>query len=401
VIPTYRPYIGKKELEAIQQVFESRWLGMGPQTKRFEENLAQFLGARHVLTVSSCTAAMHLALLSLGVGPGDEVVLPSFTFAATAQAVVLCGASPVFCEVSADNLTMDVNDVRKRLGSRTRVIMPVHFGGSVCEMDEIINLAESKGLGIVEDAAHAFGSTYKGRMVGTLGDVTCFSFDAIKNITCGDGGAVVTDNDKIAKSVRLKRYLGITRPSWQRNVSAANWYYEVASEGYRYHMNDLHAAIGLVQLERFEDFKGRKHEIVRLYDEALSTINGIKLIKRDLKNTFPFGYFVKVPNGGRDALIRHLRQDGIDTRVQFIPNHLQPAFAQESVRLPVTEQIYEEILTLPLYFEMSDSDVKKVITCVRSFFGSKVPMSVMRGAFTNGKRRRKTGGVNDIVRSTR
>jgi perosamine synthetase len=325
--------------------------------------------------VNSGTAALHLALSALDLAPGDEVIVPSFTFVASIQAIILSGAKPVFSEVCDDTLTIDLNDVNKRITNRTRVIMPVHYGGSVCEMDQIINLAARKNLKVVEDAAHAFGSMYKGRMVGTLGDITCFSFDPIKNITCGDGGAIVTNNDEIAEKARLKRYLGITRSSWQRASSSNNWMYEVVTEGYRYHMNDMHAAIGLAQLEQFHTFKARKLAIVRRYDDAFELIPGIRLIKRNLKEIFPFGYFIRVLNNRRDNLIMHLKRNGIETRVQFIPNHLHPAFSRKAVQLPVTEQIFKEIVTLPLYFEMKDAEIDKVIASVYSFFGKCGPAS--------------------------
>jgi len=368
MIPTYRPYLGQKEIVAVHKVFESRWLGMGPLTEKLEKNLAEFLQAKNVVMVNTGTAALHLALSALDLAPGDEVIVPSLTFAASIQAIILSGANPVFSEVCADTLTIDLNDVKKRITNRTRVIMPVHYGGAVCEMDRIIDLAARKNLKVVEDAAHAFGSTYKGRMVGTLGDITCFSFDPIKNITCCDGGAIVTNNDEIAEKVRLKRYLGITRSSWQRASSSNSWEYEVVTKGYRYHMNDLHAAIGLAQLEQFHMFKARKQAIARQYDDAFESVHRIRLIKRNLNEIFPFGYFIRVLDNRRNDLIVHLKQNGIETRVQFIPNHLQPAFSQEAVQLPVTEQIFKEIVTLPLYFEMKDADIDRVISSVYSFF---------------------------------
>ena len=348
MIPTYRPYLGQKEIDAIKKVFDSRWLGMGPLTEELEKKLAEFLQAKNVMMVNSGTAALHLALSSLDLAPGDEVIVPSLTFVASVQAIILSGAKPVFAEVSADTLTIDLNDVKKRITDRTRVIMPVHFGGSVCEMDQLIDLAGPKNLMVVEDAAHAFGSMYKGRMVGSIGNITCFSFDPIKNITCGDGGAVVTNNDEIAEKVRLKRYLGITRSSWQRASCSNNWEYEVVTKGYRYHMNDLHAAIGLAQLEQFHTFKTRKLAVARRYDEAFESVKGMKLIRRNLNEIFPFGYFIRVLNDRRDDLISHLKQNDIETRVQFIPNHLHPVFFNKDVHLSVTEHIFKEILTLPL-----------------------------------------------------
>jgi len=368
MIPTYRPYLGAEELEAVRNIFQSRWVGMGPVVEEFERRLAAFLGVQHVIAVNSGTAALHLALEALGLDPEDEVLLPSFTFVASAQVVKLAGAKPVFCEVRPDTLNMDLEDVRKRITEKTRVIMPVHFGGLACSMDEISDLGKEHALHIVEDAAHAFGSCYKGRMIGTLGDMTCFSFDPIKNITCCGGGAVATDNDVFAERVRLKRYLGIDRSSWQRAASENAWYYDVVTEGFRYHMDDMHAAIGLEQLKRFALFKIRKQQIVCEYDRAFSGIEQLATIYRNPQEVFPFGYFIRILNGRRDELIGHLKQHGIATRVQFVPNHLQSVFAPERAALPVTEKIYNEILTLPAYYEMTDTDVQQVIEATQVFF---------------------------------
>jgi len=367
-IPTHRPFIADEELQAVRKVFDSRWLGMGSATKKFEQELSKFLGTRHVIAVNSGTAALHLALLALDLKPGDEVIVPSLTFTASVQAIIVSRLVPVFCEVFEDTLNIDVTDVPNRITNKTRVVMPVHYGGGACRMEQLLQLAGKYNLHVIEDTAQAFGSTYKGRMAGTFGDVGCFSFDPIKNITCGGGGAVVTNDDKIAHRVKLKRYLGINRSSWKRASADNTWYYEVVTEGYRYHMNDLNAAIGLEQLKRFQAFKARKQVIVQRYDRAFSQIRGLKLIKRNPEETFPFGYFVRVLNGQRDSMMVYLREKGITTMVQFIPNHLHRLFAKPQTRLPVTEQLYKEIVTLPLYFEMTDAIVETVIDEVCSFF---------------------------------
>jgi len=247
-------------------------------------------------------------------------------------------------------------------------VMPVHYAGVPCEMDELLPLARERNIRIVEDAAHAFGSAYKGRKVGTFGDVTCFSFDPVKNITCGEGGAVVTDNDEIAARIIPKRILGIDKDTWSRMRQERNWFYQVVTPGYRYHMSNLNAAIGLEQLKRLDSFKARKRAIVGRYDEAFKNVGGLALLMHDLDQIFPFLYVVRVLEKQRDALMKYLREKDIRTGVHYVPNHLQPLFADFRVPLPVTEQIYEEILTLPLYFEMTDADVETVIDAVYSFF---------------------------------
>jgi perosamine synthetase len=368
VIPVHRPYIGQEELKAVGRVFDTRWLGMGSVTKEFEEKLREFLGAKHVIAVNTGTSALHITLDALDLESGDEVIVPSLTFVSSVQAILAAGVCPVFCDVHADTLNMNIRDALHRVTMRTKVIMPVHYGGLACEMDELLPLAREQKIWIVEDAAQAFGSTYKGRKVGTLSDVTCFSFDAIKNITCGNGGAVVTDSDEIASRIIPRRNVGIDTDSWSRIGNGRNWFYEVVTPGYRYHLSDLNAAIGLEQLKRSETFKARKQAIVRRYDETFKDVSGLTLVAHNLDETFPFSYVVRILNKRRDALMTYLKEQGIGTAVQFIPNHLQPLFADFREPLPVTEQLYKEILTLPLYFEMTDADVETVIAAVRSFF---------------------------------
>ena len=368
MIPVQRPCLGQEELEAVQQVFNSRWLGMGSVTKEFEDRLSEFLGVKHVIAVNTGTSALHIALDALGIGAGDEVIVPSMTFAASIQPITACGARPVFCDVLPQTVNMDPADVASRLTDRTRVIMPVHYGGEPCVMDDLLAVAQEHGLWIVEDAAHAFGSSYKGRMVGTLGHVTCFSFDPIKNITCGEGGAVVTDDDELANRIILKRILGIDTDTWSRYRNERSWTYEVVTQGYRYHLSNINAAIGLEQLKRIENFHAKKQAVVARYDQAFSNLGGLALLRRNLDESFPFFYVVRVLDGRRDALMAFLKDAGVGSGVHYVPNHLQPFFSEFRVSLPVTERVCEEILTLPLYYEMTDADVETVIFAVNSFF---------------------------------
>lgn len=368
MIPTYRPCIGREELNAVQSVFDSRWLGMGQVTHRFERRLEEFLGARRVVAVDRGTAALHLALDALELRAGDEVIVPSLTFVGTIQAIRMTGATPVFCEVEQRTLNTDVPDALGRITDKTRVILPVHFGGLPCEMDKLLQAARMRGIRVVEDAAHAFGSSYNGRMIGTLSDLTCFSFDAIKNITCGEGGAVATDSDELANRIARRRCLGIERAVDGTDPAHATWQYRVLSHGFRYHMSDINAAIGLAQLEKFPVFQKRRREIVRRYDEAFAKIEGIEPLRHDLEQTCPWAYVVKVHGDRRDEFRAHLARHGIATLIQFIPNHLQPAFAQFRVPLPVTEQLFRQIVSLPLHVELTDENIETVIRAVYRFF---------------------------------
>ncbi len=369
MIPVQRPYLGAEELEAVGKVFDSRWLGLGAVTKDFEDKLREFLGVKYVLAVNTGTSALHLALDVLDMRPGDEVIVPSLTFVASVQAIMSAGARPIFCDVREDTLNMDVKDALGRVTSRTKAVIPVHYGGEACQMDELIAFARKQKIRIVEDAAHAFGSSYKGRKVGTLGDLTCFSFDPIKNITCGEGGAVTTCDETLYKKMIPKRILGIDNDTWSRYRGERNWFYEVVTPGYRYHMPNINAAVGLEQLKRADKFRSRKQAIVAAYDAAFAHVPGLTLIRHDPKETFPFFYILRALDKQRDALAGYLREKGVGTGVHYIPNHLQPLFSEFRSSLPVTERLFDELLTLPLYYEMTDNDVAAVIEAVSRFFG--------------------------------
>ena len=373
MIPFSRPYFGHEELGAISRVLDSRWVGLGAVTQEFEDQLRGVLGVKHVIAVNTGTSALHVALDALDLQEGDEVIVPSMTFVSPVQAILSAGATPVFCDVTLDTLNVDPVDVAARITPRTRAIMPVHYAGVPCDMDAILSLGSHHHLRIVEDAAHAFGSRYKGRNIGVLGDLTCFSFDPIKNITCGEGGAVATEDDELARRIIPRRNVGIESDRWSRRDALRPWDYQVVTHGFRYHMPNLNAAIGLEQLKRLEEFRARKNEIVRRYDQALGESTGLALLRHDLVDAFPFMYVVRVLAGRRDALMLHLKEHGIATGVHYIPNHLQPLFENQRVSLPVTEGVFEEILTLPLFFEMTDDQVESVIAGVGAFFHASSP----------------------------
>ena len=366
MIPVSRPSMGSEELAEVKKVFDTGWLGMGKWVFDFENRLKEVLGAGNVVAVNTGTTALHLALDALGLKQGDEVIVPSLTFVASVQTIVACGATPVFCDIDGDTLNMDPEDAEKRVTSRTKAIMPVHYCGLPCNMDRILSIARENNLTVVEDAAHAFGSSYKGRKIGAFGDITCFSFDPIKNITCGEGGAVATNNDEIAQIMRKKRILGIDKDTWSRFGQKKDWFYSVNMPGFRYHMSNINAAIGLVQLEKLSSFLSRKREIVERYDGAFAGLSGITILKKDYENTAFFSYILKVELK-RDEFIDFLKSKGIDSGVHYIPNHLQPFFEDPKVALPVTERVWQQIVTLPLYYDMSDDDVQTVIDAVSRF----------------------------------
>ncbi|MFA5181681.1 MAG: DegT/DnrJ/EryC1/StrS family aminotransferase [Syntrophales bacterium] len=367
-IPVSRPSVGQEELKEVEKVFSTGWLGLGATVFEFESKLKDYLGAKHVLAVNTGTTALHIALDAFGIKDGDEVIVPSLTFCASIQAITALGARPVFCEINPANLNMDVSDVKKRITTKTKAIMPVHYCGQACDMDALMEICKNQRIFIIEDAAHAFGSSYKGKKIGSFGDVTCFSFDPIKNLTCGEGGAVVLSDDTIAELIQTKRILGIDKDTWHRYRNERAWFYEVTTQGYRYHMSNINAAIGIAQLNKFESFIQRKKEIVQKYNEAFMNIDGLIILTWDLKETAPFSYIIRVLNGAREELIEFLKEKGIGTGIHYIPNHLQPFFKPFAISLPVTEQVGEEILTLPLYYDMTDEDVSIVVEAVSVFF---------------------------------
>lgn len=367
MIPVSRPSIGKEELAAVKKVFDSGWLGMGSSVKEFEDEISKFLGGSTVIAVNTGTTALHLALDALGIGKGDEVIVPSLTFVATVQAISATGATPVFCDIEPDTLNIDVKDVGKKISSKTKAVIPVHYRGIPCDMDGLMAITRKNHIKIVEDAAHAFGSHYKGKPIGSFGDVTCFSFDPIKVVTCGEGGAIAIRDSSLASLIQKKRILGIDKDTWSRYKHERSWFYDVVSKGYRYHMSNINAAIGLVQLKKFSKMNAKRIKIAKRYDRELGKINGLELLKTDYKNNALFMYIIKVKKD-RDGLMRHLKDNGIDSGIHYIPSHKFELYKDLATSLPATESVYEQILTLPLYTDLTEQDQTKVISSIRAFF---------------------------------
>ena len=370
LIPVSRPDVGQHELSAVQQILASGWLGHGAAVIDFETELSRMLGGRHVVAVSTGTAALHLALEALGVKSGDEVVLPSLTFCSCPQVVTQLGATPVFCEISDQTLTVDISDVRKCLSRKTRAIMPVHFCSNVCDMTSLQEIARDQGVAIVEDAAHAFGCSYQDALIGSFADITCFSFDPIKNITCGEGGAIVLSDSELAEKMSRKRMMGIDRDGWKRSQEGWGYGYAVTTQGFRYHMSNINAVIGLTQLSRFPELSERRRRVALKYRAMLKDIHAIRLPAWDLATVIPFAFMLRIKNGLRDDLRDHLLHAGIQTAVHYPPNHLQPAFAQYRKSLPVTEVVASEIVTIPLFPSMSDVEIERVANEIRTFFSA-------------------------------
>ena len=368
MIPVQRPSIGKKELKAVEAVFNTGWLGMGSVTKEFEDAVGAFLGARHVIATNTGTTALHLAFDTIGLGRGDEVIVPSLTYVATIQAITAIGATPVFCDVEADTLNIDLSDAERKITSKTKAIVPVHYRGLPCDMDGVLTLAEQFGLRVVEDAAHAFGSYYKGKRIGSFGDLTCFSFDPVKIITCGEGGAITIQNDELLELMQRKRILGIDKDTWSRYHDKRSWFYDVTTQGYRYHMSNINAAIGLEQLKKYDVTNSRKIYIAKTYDHEFAGLKKFELLQTDYNGLSLFIYIIKVLEG-RERLMKFLEERGISTGIHYIPSHIFGFYNKigKGVKLPVTERLYGQILTLPLFPDMTDEQVERVISAVQEW----------------------------------
>ena len=364
IIPVSRPSIGEEELNAIRPIFDSGWLGMGSTVYEFEQCVSEFINAKHVVCTNSGTSALHLALSSLGIGPGDEVIVPAFTFVATIQAISATGAKPIFCDIRRNDLNIDPDDIVHRITDRTKAILPVHYRGIPCDLDQIHGIAREHNLMVIEDAAHAFGSSYNGKKIGSLSDMTCFSFDPIKAITCGEGGAVSFQNTDLLEKVQQKRILGIDKDTWSRYKNERSWFYDVVSQGYRYHMSNINAAIGCVQIKKINRFNEKKISVAAKYDAAFRSIKGITLLKNnDYKDVSLFAYVILVDKN-RDRLMEYLLSNGVGCGVHYIPSHLFSYYHRDGLQLPVTDEIYNKILTLPLFADITDDEVNTVIETV-------------------------------------
>src|SRR2546421_1563715 len=347
---------------------------MGAVTQAFEDGLARFLGldARYVLATNTGTSALHLGLLAAGVSRGDEVVTPAFNFVADHQAIIAAGAAPVFCDVEDATLGLDPDKAAALLGPRTKAIVPLHFGGVPGRLKELYALAERRGVRIVEDAPHAFGSRADGRMIGSFGDVTCFSFDPVKVITAIDGGAVVVGDPATLERLRHWRFLGIDRETHERYKNSRAWEYDVVGQGFRYHLTNINAAIGLSQLAPADEFIAARRASCRLYNERLAGLDGVRRPATDFTDVAPFIYTVRVEADRREGLIEHLKRRGIATGIHFLPAQ-DFSFLKGCRRgdLSVTERVTREILTLPLHTLMPAAVVERVAAAIREYFGAR------------------------------
>ncbi len=373
-LPFHLASIGEDEIESVVETLRSGWLTTGARVRQFEERFAERVGAEFGVALNSCTAALHLALEAVGLEEGDEVIVPTMTFAATAEVVTYFKARPVLVDVRPDTLNLDAEGVEAAITGRTRAVIPVHFAGHPCEMDPILEVARRHGLAVVEDAAHAFPARYRGREIGTIGDITCFSFYPTKPITTGEGGMATTQNRAWSDRIRSMSLHGLSRDAWNRYGARGSWRYDIAEAGYKYNMTDVAAAIGLPQLDKADALWARRKDLAARYRAGLQGIPGLELpvVAEDVDPAWHL-FVVRVDPqalpGGRDELVERLAADGIGTSVHFIPLHLHEYYRKTlGVRpedLPHATEAFERILSLPLYPAMRDHDIDRVVDVVR------------------------------------
>lgn len=372
-VPFHLPSIGEEEISEVVETLRSGWLTTGPRTERFEREFAAAVGARHAVAVNSGTAALHLALEAAGVRAGDEVIIPTYTFAATGEVVTYLGARPVLVDCRPDTLNIDASTIEPWLTRRTRAVVPVHIAGQPCDMDPIVDLARRRNLRLVEDAAHALPATYRGRPVGQLSELTAFSFYATKTITTGEGGMVTTDRDDLAARMKRMSLHGLSGDAWTRYTDKGRWFYDIEDFGFKYNLTDLAAALGLVQLRRLHDFHARRCLIARRYTEAFAGLEECLPPREAPTGSHAWHLYILELNlprlrAGRDEVVEGLRQRGVATSVHFRPLHLHPAYQRaygyRPGQFPVAEEVFARAVSLPIYPRMTDADVEHVIQAV-------------------------------------
>ncbi len=372
-LPYCLPQIGEEEIEEVVDSIRSGWVTTGPKVKRFEEDFGRYVGAPQAIAVNSCTAALHLAMAGLAIGPGDEVLTPTMTFCATANVVTHLGARPVLVDVDEDGL-IHLPSAESALSERTKAIVPVHYAGQPCDLDAVGSFAHRHGLAMIEDAAHAVGATYRGQRIGVHGDAVAFSFYATKNMTTGEGGMITTKDEKLAVLLRRLALHGMNRDAWKRYSESGSWYYEVLEPGYKSNMTDIQAAMGVHQLRRLESFIDRRRAIAARYGAAFRDLDLIELPRElpDRRHVYHL-YAVRLREDllsiDRHSFIELLKQAGIGASVHFIPLHKHPyyrdAFGYRPEQFPLAERFYSGLVSLPLYPKMSEADVEDVVTAVR------------------------------------
>lgn len=370
-IPVFKPLLEAEEFEATNEALRLGWLGMGKYVGDFEQAVLRLLETndRHAVAVSTGHAALHLALLLIGVGPGDEVITPAFNNIADFQAILATGASPVFCDINEDTLCIDLKDAETLVGPRTKAIIVMDYDCVLCDHDEVARFAQRHCLRVIHDAAHAFGSRHRGRMIGSFSDIAMFSFDPVKTITSIDGGMLIVRTEEEVRRLHQMRLIGMGQPASVMYQNQRAWTYDVTQLGFRYHLANLHGALGLAQLAKLPVIAETRRATCRRNNAELAPLAEVTVPKTDFADITPFLYYIRVPASRRDALRAFLTERGIDTGIHWQPGHWFTLFKDcRRSGLPVTDRIGNEVLSLPLHSKMSEAFQQRVIDGVKSFF---------------------------------
>jgi len=372
-IPVFKPLMEREEMAAASESLERGWLGMGSYVAEFEKSVAAILGLdevsdRHVVAVSTGHAALHLSLLMLDVGSGDEVITPSFNNTADFQAIAACGASPVFVDIKLDSLCIDVDKIEELITPKTKCIIAMDYDVFLCDHDALSALSQRTGIPILHDAAHSFGSTYNGKKIGHQHPYTMFSFDPVKSITCIDGGAIVVEGSENVARLHAKRLIGMTQPASLMYNNSRAWTYDVEELGFRYHLANTHAAIGIAQIKKLPIIMSTRQATCKRYLGELEDLDWIVAPDTDFSLINPFLYYLRVLNGHRSSLREYMSKNGVDTGIHWSPGHEFSMFKDcRRGDMTVTNKISEEILSIPLHSKMIEEDVSKVINVLQSF----------------------------------
>ncbi len=368
------PIIQEEEIEAVVSTLKSGWIGTGPKVHEFEEEIKNYLGVKHTVAVSSCTAGLHLSVVALGIEPGDEVIVPDMTFAATANAVIHAGATPVLVDVDKWNMTIDINDLEKKITKKTKAIIPVHFAGLACNINSIESIAKKHNLFIIHDAAHALETEYGGRKIGSYKDLASFSFYVTKNITTVEGGMVATNDDDIASKIKIFALHGMTKDAWKRFSDDGYKHYQVIYPGFKYNMTDVQASIGLSQFQKIESFAKRRKEIWNTYQTELKNLP-LFLPKDACENSkhayhlFTVMIDTEKTKITRDELLNELHKMNIGTGVHYIALHKHPYYKEKfhfsDSDFPNSSFISERTISIPFSAKLADEDVKDVINSLK------------------------------------
>jgi perosamine synthetase len=372
-LPFHVPAITEDEIQAVVDTLRSGWITTGARVRQFEEDFARYVGCHHAVAVNSGTAALHLALDAVGIKEGDEVLVPTMTFAATAEVVLYFKAKPVLVDCQQDTLNLDPDQMEEMITSKTKAIIPVHIAGQPCEMHRIMEIARHHHLKVIEDAAHALPARYQGKLVGTIGDITCFSFYATKTITTGEGGMATTENSDWMERMRIMGLHGISRDAWKRYTAEGSWYYEILCPGYKYNLTDMAAALGIQQLKKCDQLWELRRRCAALYNEGFADVRELTVPSAapDVQHAWHL-YVIQLNSEqlriSRNEFIELLRKANIGTSVHFIPLHLHPfyrdTFGYRPEDFPMASSVFERIVSLPIFPQMTDADIRRVIDAV-------------------------------------